>query len=430
MMIDCLALGSGPILGQEPKPVNVDIVIVAEVKSGRRVVGSVEPRRVSTVGSAVDGRLDKMLVDPGQPIKQGAPIAQLLTATLEIELAAAKAELMLFQQQQAELKNGSRTEDIAEAKANYFSAKASLQNASNQLNRVKSLALTRAASTSELDEAQQRYEAARFSVAASEALLERIESGARKETIAQAAARVELQKRRCELLVDRISKCTIRAPFDGFVSSKFTEVGAWISQGDPIAEIIQLDVVDIVAPVTAEAAVNLRSGTAVRIEFPELPNELLLGTIDRVVPAASSGARTFPVRIRVKDNLRDGVPLLLSGMLARVDLPAGDRAQLPLVPKDALVLNGNDRAVFVVDADQDGQDETGVVRKVPVTLGVASGNRIQVKGQIQAGDIVVVVGNERLQAGSKVKMTRVSPSLPSEGASDSKKPSASGVSRE
>ncbi|MEL7498746.1 MAG: efflux RND transporter periplasmic adaptor subunit [Planctomycetota bacterium] len=402
-----------PALSQEPKPVKVDIVVVSEVKSGRRVVGSVEPRRVSTVGSAVVGRLDKMMVDPGQPVQKGEPIAQLLTATLKIELAAAQAELELFKQQKAELENGSRPEDIAEAQANHFSAKASLQNASNQLTRVKSLAVTKAASTSELDEAQQRYEAARFSVEATDALLKRITTGARKETIAQAAARVELQKQRCELLVDRISKCTIRAPFDGFVSAKFTEVGAWISQGDPIAEIIQLDVVDIVAPVTAEAAVNLRAGTTVRIEFPELPDELLIGTIDRVVPSASAGARTFPVRIRVNENLRDGVPLLLAGMLARVDLPAGDKTRLPLVPKDALVLNGNDRAIFVVEFDPDEKDSNiGVVRKVPVTLGVASGKRIQVKGDVQAGAIVVVVGNERLQPGATVKTIRQPASAP------------------
>lgn len=404
-MVGFCLVGAAYSEAQELKPVEVDRVIVSELQSGQRVIGSVRPLRTTTVGSAVEGRVSKIMIDEGQKVAQGGEIAQLLTSTLEIELAAAKAELALFRQQEAELKNGSRPEDIAEAKANYRSAQASLQNASNQLTRVKALARTKAASTSELDEAQQQFEAAKFSVAATEALLKRIESGPRVEAIAQAEARVELQKLRCALLQDRISKCTIRAPYDCFVSKKFTEVGAWIGQGDPVMEIIQLDQVEVVAPVTAESAVTLKRGMPVRCEFPELPNEIVVGTIDRIVPSADSGTRTFPIRIRIKDNLRNGTPLLFAGMLARVDMPTGNKETLPLVPKDALVLNGDDRALFVVEPDAaSGKDNAGVVRKVAVALGVAFGNRVQVKGDLKAGDIVVVVGNERLQADTRVKM--------------------------
>ena len=396
----------------EPKPVEIDNVVVAEIQSGHRVVGTVQPLRVSTVGSAVDGRVAKLHVDQGQAVTQAGPIAQVLTATLQIELAAAQAERALFEQQEAELKNGSRPEDIAQARANLMSAKATLLNARSKLERIKSLASTRAASTAELDDAQQQYDAAKFAVEATDALLQRIQSGPRRETIAQAEARVELQKQRCALLEDRISKCTIRAPFDGFVAAKHTEVGAWISQGDPVAQIVQLDIVEVVAPVTAEAAVNLRPGDPVRIEFPELPNELLVGQVDRIVPIADARARTFPVRIRLDNIVRDGTPMLLGGMLARVDLPTGKREILPLVPKDALVLNGNDRAVFVADLDTvAGEDGTryGTVRKVPVTLGVATDDRIQVKGAVQADDVVVVVGNERLVPNAKIKVVGASP---------------------
>ena len=88
---------------------------------------------------------------------------------------------------------------------------------------------------------------------------------------------------------------------------------------------------------------------------------------------------------------------------------------MQLVPKDALVLNGNDRSVFVVDLDsgnaaanalaKDAQ-ATGTVRKVNVDLGVAVGNRIQVLGSVAAGDLVVVVGNERLIPNTSVKIIR------------------------
>ena len=239
---------------------------------------------------------------------------------------------------------------------------------------------------------------------AAEALLDRVKNGPRKEQIAQAAAQVELQKQRLNQIKDRINKCTIVAPFDGFISSEYTEVGNWINRGDPIVQIIQLDEIEIHAPVTAESVVRLRKGDVIRVEFPELPNEIFTGTIARIVPVAAARARTFPVHIRLKNRIENETPLLLAGMLARVEVPVGQRKSLPLVPKDALVLNGNDRFVYVVESN--GKLE-GTVRKVTVDLGVAVDNQIQVIGKLKVGDLIVVEGNERLVPNTKVKFASI-----------------------
>ncbi len=397
-----------PAFGQEAKPVVVARVTEAEVKSGQRVVGTVNPLRSSTIGSAVDGRVRDFLVNQGDSVKKGQTLAQLQTETLKIEQAAAKAELDLSVQRLAELENGSRPEEIAEADANMRSAQAALKNAEGNLRRMQTLSTSLAASPAELDDAKEQAEAAKFAFKASEALLKRIKDGARIETIAQAKAQVELQQQRLNLIEDRITKSTIVAPFDGFVAAEFTEIGAWINRGDPIAQVIQLDEVEILAPVTAEAVVSLRKGDVIRVEFPELPNELLTGTIDRIVPMAASRARTFPVHIGLKNTIDEGSPMLMAGMLARVDLPSGKRETLPLVPKDALVLNGSDRAVFVVDnsGTSGSEGSVNIARKVNVELGVAVEDRIQVRGDIQVDDLVVVTGNERLMPGAQVKIVR------------------------
>jgi len=392
---------------QDAKPVVVARVTEAKVNVGQRVVGTVRPLRTSTIGSAVDGRVEEFRVNRGEAVTKNQVLAQLRTGTLEIEQAAAAAELELAVQRLAELENGSRPEDIAEAEANARGAEAALNNADRSLKRMQSLATTRAASTADLDNAKQRADTARFAHQAAEALLKRIKEGPRTEAIAQAGSQVELQQQRLNLIKDRIAKFTIVAPFDGFVSAEFTEVGAWISRGDLIAEVIQMNEVEIEAPVTAEAAVNLRRGDSIRVEFPELPNELLTGTIDRIVPIASMRSRTFPVQIRLSNPIEQGTPLLSAGMMARVELPAGKREKLPLVPKDALVLNGKDRSVFVVDGEpNDKGDVFGNARKVPVTLGVAVQDRLQVRGDIKVNDLVVVVGNERLTPNAKVKVIR------------------------
>mgnify|MGYP001163512955 CR=1 FL=1 len=382
-------------------------VIEAEVRAGQRFVGTVKPLRTSRIGSALDGRVLQFLVDEGQMIRKGQTLAQLATKTLEIEQAAATAEHQLALSRLAELEKGSRPEDIAEADAIMQAAKATAKNADSQLERMESLARGSASSLGELDDAKERADAAMFSLKATQALLKRIKEGPRKETIAQAKAQVELQKQKLELINDRLVKSTITAPFDGFVSAEFTEEGAWINRGDPIVEIIQMDEVEILAPVTVETVVGLRKGDAIRVEFPEIPNQILTGKVDRIVPVAAAQARTYPVYLRLKNKFKNETPMLLAGMLARVDVPVGQRIKLPLVPKDALVLNGKDRSVFVVDLDKKDNSinsGTGFVRKVAVELGVASDDRIQVIGEIKAGDFVVVEGNERLAPNSKVKI--------------------------
>lgn len=397
------------VFAQETKPVVVARVIEAEVKSGQRFVGTVNPLRTSTIGSAIDGRVRDFLVNEGESVKKGQVLAKLRDETLKIEQAIAKAELDLYLSRLAELENGSLPEEIAEAEANMRSAEAAQKNAESKLQRTRLLVTSNVATKEELNDAIELADATKFAFKATEALLKRITDGPRVEAIAQAKAQVELQEQRLNLAKDRVAKSAIVAPFDGFVSAEFTEVGAWISRGDPIAEVIQMAEVEIRAPVTAEAAANLRKGDVVRVEFPELPNKLLTGTVDRIVPVADSRARTFPIHIKFKNEILEGTPMLMAGMLVRIDLPVGKRQSLPLVPKDSLVLNGNERFVFVMgDKAKSGSSVglSGKVRKVPVDLGVAVDDRIQVRGDIQVGDLVVVIGNERLIPNSDVKVVR------------------------
>ena len=70
-----------------------------------------------------------------------------------------------------------------------------------------------------------------------------------------------------------------------------------------------------------------------------------------------------------------------------------------MAPKDAIVLNGNKRTMFVVD------ETTMQVSEVSVELGVSNGDLIEVTGGVDAGQSVVVRGNERLKPGQKVQIS-------------------------
>ena len=127
------------------------------------------------------------------------------------------------------------------------------------------------------------------------------------------------------------------------------------------------------------------------------------GVVTRIVPTADVSTRTYPVYVRLANRIDPDGPLLMGGMLARIELPTGTLAEARLVPKDALVLNRGRRQVFVVDRAA-GSAQHGRVRAVDVTLGVAVGQLMQVEGSLQAGEVVVVRGNERLSEGQPVSI--------------------------
>jgi RND family efflux transporter MFP subunit len=161
----------------------------------------------------------------------------------------------------------------------------------------------------------------------------------------------------------------------------------------------------VVAHVVEQYVPHIRAGMAVNLEVPALGETPLSGVVSAVVPQADVQARTFPVKLRVKNEISDDGPLLKSGMLARVLLPTGRSQMATLVYKDALVLGGPQPVVYVVDAAPNAKQ--GKARPVSVELGTAQGNMIQVTGGLQAGQFVVVQGNERLRPGQDVQLQRV-----------------------
>jgi HlyD family secretion protein len=306
----------------------------------------------------------------------------------------------------AELEAGSRPQDIEEARASAQRAAIVQDNAQRKLQRAESLLSRGAINQDEYESLREAALSAEQTRLAADAALSRTEEGSRKEVIEQARARRQLQLEQVRLIEDRLEKFIIRAPFDGFVSVESTQQGEWIQTGDPIATIVQMDEVDVVANVPSEFAVRLNRGASVRVEFSQLPEELLTGTVTRVVPTAEVSTRTYPVHVRMTNRIDADGPLVLGGMLARLDLPTGSLAKGLLVPKDALVLNRGQRRVLVVERSA-GNAQQGRVRAVDVTPGVAVGNLMQVEGDLTADDVVVIRGNERLSDGQAVTIRQI-----------------------
>ena len=104
-------------------------------------------------------------------------------------------------------------------------------------------------------------------------------------------------------LRDQIKKHTIISRFAGYVTAEHTEVGQWVTRGDPVAEVVALDEVEIVAKVVESQIPFVHVGDSVRVEVPSLPDQLFTGTVSAVVPQADTRSRTFPVKVTVQNEI-------------------------------------------------------------------------------------------------------------------------------
>ncbi|MBI1902172.1 MAG: efflux RND transporter periplasmic adaptor subunit [Planctomycetia bacterium] len=395
-------------LAQAPgaAPVAVAVVEEKEIPSEQKFVATVMPLKLSSVGSAVDGRVAEFLVNEGDAVKRGQPLARLLMETIDAQVDTAKAELDLRKAERDELKNGTRPEEIEMARAQMDSAKALADYAAARLKRIE--ALFKESETVTIDELQDTLSKANSTQELYQAAKKAHElavAGARQEKRDQAEARVRMQEATVRMLKDQQKKHTIIAPFDGFVVAEHTEDGQWLARGDLVAEIAALEEVDVEAQVEESHVAHVRHGMEALVELPAISDKVLVGKVAAILPKADHRSRTFAVKVRLTNTITDDGPWIKAGMLGRVKLPIGAKQTALLVPKDALFLQQDARPmVFVVEPDANKPGAT-TVRPVQVDLGVAHAGLIQVRGEgLKAGQQVVVEGNERLRPGQEVKV--------------------------
>jgi RND family efflux transporter MFP subunit len=395
-----------------PASVVVAPVIQREVSAGQTFVGAAMPSRKSIVGSAVEGRVEKLFVNDGEPVslgeqdesglQRGEPVAQLLTDTISLEVGVAAAEKLLREQELAELEAGSRAEEIAQAKAKLGSAEALKEFAQSRYSRVKALfEQGKTTSREEFEESLSVFLAADQNQIAAQAAHQMAVAGPRPEQIAQARARLQMATEQWKKLESQKAKYTIRAPFDGFVVAKRTEVGEWVKPGDPVVEVVALDPIEIEVTVPEVYIRHVNLGGQVSVRFDALSDQTFTGEVARVIPNADLRSRTFPVKVQLANPKGADGHLIKAGMVARVTLAVGPKVQATLVPKDALVLGGPQPIVMLVVDDPQAKVKT--VRPVPVQLGIAEAAFIQVTGDLRAGQEVVVVGNERVRPGQPIQ---------------------------
>jgi len=315
--------------------------------------GYVVARTKASVSSKILGRLAWIGVTEGSPVRRGEDIARLESADFEAALHASEATLAQLEAQQIQ--------------------------ADRELQRARSLRQQDLVSDADLENAQTRLQVA--------------------------AAQLNAARAQLRLAQANLENTRVRAPFTGTVLRKDAEVGEIVAPSSAgggltrtaIVTMADLSTLEVEVDVNEAYIAQVRNGQPARITLDAYPDTSFRGRVRQVVPTADRQKATVQVKVAILDH----DPRILPEMGAKVvfeaaDAPAQAAPRRVFVPSSALVRAGEASFVWVV--------AEGVVRRTPVDVGPARGDRVEVRRGLGGGETVVLSAPERLRDGGKVRI--------------------------
>ena len=326
-----------------PAP-NVNVVN-AEIRSlspAAWVSGTVVSRNNSQISAEVSGRLIS-LAELGEKVSKGDVIAQIDDSTLLIRKR--------------------------ENSASVISAKSRLKFLESEVKRKTTLAKRNLSAATDVDEAISDRDSAKSNLVSAEARL-------------------------AKTLQD-LDYSKVKAPFDGMVTQRQSNLGEYVESGMAIILLVETDNLEasVYAPLTAYKF--LKQSAALAIESP-LGNDI--APIKAIVPVADARSHLMEVRL---DMSAIDWPV---GLTIKVAVANGESKEVLSVPRDALVLRREGISVFRINSE-------GVAEKIEVKVGIGVGEFVQVIGDVEQGDVIVIRGAERLNDGQKVQIKENNDSL-------------------
>jgi len=354
--------------GRPPMPVEFATVKRAPVAEQILVVGNLIGAATVEVVPRANGRLQIVSVKLGDPVRQGQVIARVEDSEIREQVRGAEAS-------------------YAVAQASIRQREADLKLAQNNLDRSRSLYERQLLPQMTFDDVDARHQAA----------------------VAQldlAKAQFEQAKARLDELKITLTNTQIVAPVDGFIGKRYLDQGAFASTNAPVASVVDIRTVRMVANLVERDMRRVPVGTAANVEVDAYPGETFKGRVSRVAPVFDPATRTAEIEIEVPNvGYR-----LKPGMYSRVQLTISTRGDAITVPRNALVDLGGKTGVFVAAPAEKAEGTRGgsasqnvmTAKFLPVEVGIRDGEAIEITKGLDTGARVITTGASALKDGDRI----------------------------
>ncbi len=337
-------------------------------ESAIELPGNIQASTEAPILARADGYIKRRLVDIGDRVRAGQPLAEIEAPEVDAQLNQARANL---QQTRAALD---------QANANLEQGKSNLELARVTARRWANLSAQGVVSKQENDQYQAQYQAQTANVTALEKAI-----AAQRSNIAAAEANVA---RLDEVQGYRV----VKAPFDGVITLRNVDVGALVNAGNTLLfRVAQTATLRLYVNVPEANTASVHPGQTARLSVASLPGRTFTGMVARSTGSLDPSTRTLLMEVDVPNP--DGT--LLPGMYATVDL-SSPRVNAPLlIPGDALVVRGEGTMVAMVGADHK-------VHMQKIVVGRDFGDRMEVTSGLADGSVIIANPGELAREGVEV----------------------------
>jgi RND family efflux transporter MFP subunit len=364
----------------EPAPVAVRTAQVQKQAIDRflRVTGSLAADEQAGVAAETAGRVIGTPVERGTHVTQGAVLVRVSATEADASLREAEANAAQLEARLG-LEAGqpfdpSRVPEV-------LNAKAALDWADADFNRIKSLLAQKVVSQAEYDQKLTAVNAARQQFLAAQ-------NGAQQSYRSLLAARA-----RIDLARKTAADTVVRAPFTGIVSERLVGTGDYVTKGMKVATVVRIDPVRVELTVPEQYLSLVKAGQAVRLSVDAYPNEAFPAAVKFVSPALKTDQRALTVEA-VAPNA-DG--RLKPGLFVTAFLQQTSPAPALLVPSSAVETMAGTSRVYVIT-------DRNVVEERVVTLGEAVGGRVELASGVKPGERVATNPRGKLADGVRVQI--------------------------
>lgn len=394
-------------------PVVVVRTVPAQIRSIEEVIHAIGrsealPNHLVTLTPAVEGHVEKILVNLGDFVHRDDPIVELARKVAEADTAEKQANRDTLKAALELLQAEPRLEDRKGLEVTVELAKAAVDRAKVAVERLQPLRARQEISTAQMYDIEQLLVQAQLQQQSAEAQLELLLAGPKPEAVAEATARRAAAEGVLALSQAHLELHSIRSPIDGILDSITCHLGQTISPGTAIGEVVNTDQLNVVAWLPPQSATKVSVGQAARLVIGEStlqrvganagesaePAAGQVVSIGRIVDAQTGN---LPVRVLVENRMGR----IAVGETLTVTIVVQERASELVVPATALVDLGEGPLLVVV---RDGK--VVQLRSASITT---HGEWTVVSGSdLQAGEQVVVEGGFNLPEGTPVQVEKVS----------------------
>ncbi|ALK08737.1 efflux RND transporter periplasmic adaptor subunit [Blastochloris viridis] len=335
--------GKAKHAADEPRTVRVETVRLTALASSLTLTGTVRARYEIPMAFRVGGKIAARLVDPGARVKAGQTLARLEADDYRLALRAAEADVR--------------------------SAEAETERATAQESRTRELTAKGHSSQAANDQAVSTARAAR--------------------------ERLDAAKSQREIAANKLAYTELVAEADGVVMSVAAEPGQVVAEGRAVLTLATGEAREAVVAVPESRLPALGSGEA-KVTFWAMPGRTVTAKLRELSPEADAVTRTFLARF-----ILDGASDLPLGITAQVTLAPKAIAEVAQIPATAVWWRGDQAMVWVAD------DAASRLIERRVDIVRLGSERAAVRGELNDGDKVVVLGVHRLDATMPIRLSEL-----------------------